>query len=468
MLKHRSGLAAGLLKGSDPVMEDPEGWGGGGGATVSERAQAIAHLARSGARDAFRVDVDGSAMMRGVVKTMMKLRIRQERRRRRAAGMDASSSDEDGAMAAAAAEAEGELAAADGAVVPGGPASAAVDAGGASGSGSDDADALAVEGVTLSRSPAERRAQLRDIAARTGRDPDALMEDARANAALRRAERDARKRPGKPAERRNLRKAARAMRSGALPDHPASGYVAAGAKGDDDTTAAAEAGSASGGAGSRSLRHAGTDKGDRGVSGAGAETSSRARGGSGTAPKQEAASARVAGTAAEGGGQPAGANAARRRGSVAGALESTIARATAKADDVIHRATLAAVTGKITEAEALHIAFNASATVGLHAGDEADGGALGESVEDALRGLGVLSGRILPQRRYSFASESSVEYEGKARDEEDAEKERAERVERMRRAAETAAAEVAAAAGTPPKRAGAGGGGVAAASAPPP
>ena len=74
-----------------------------------------------------------------------------------------------------------------------------------------------------------------------------------------------------------------------------------------------------------------------------------------------------------------------------------------------------------------------------------DGGELGAAVEQELVRMKVLKGPITQQRRYSFASESSVDYEGRDVDEDEADAEREARVLRLRQASEKAAQAAAAA-----------------------
>lgn len=86
------------------------------------------------------------------------------------------------------------------------------------------------------------------------------------------------------------------------------------------------------------------------------------------------------------------------------------------------------------------------------AGFESDGGPLAEKVQTQLVVLGILPAPLAARRRYSFGSESSVDWEGKDKDEAEEEALRLEREERE--AAEELAAEVRAereALGLPPE-----------------
>jgi hypothetical protein len=496
MLKLRGSLATKLLRGADPKLEDPEGWGGGTGAAVTDRVRIIHERTKRGARSVFALDQDGSDMMKDVLGTMLTLRLRQEKQRRRDAGIEVSSSDEDEAQAKASAAAEAEASKADDAELE----ELDEDAVAMSSVAARTKSRLVLMGVVLADDKRQRNKQLQDLAAKSGRTPEDLLAEAEADAATRyeaaaqemtaAAKPSASRRPGeKPVEALARKKQSEKLRSGSVPRHPAAGYVADGLDepdeaerfiGGDTEPASVKGEGKKGVGGGRSIgkRLADAfglkrDYGDvkaaavKAVGEAGGDDEEDVESGAGGIPgdgvgaaanaaERRPASATASDTRAaraqRGGGRPTTASTKPKSGGVAihGEMEKTLAKAAASADAIIQEAAKAAVRGDISQEEAMRIAFNASSTVGVHAGVERDGGELGNQVEDDLRAMGVITGRIMAQRRYSFASESSVEYDGKEADLDEAEREREARVLRVRQAsANAAAARAASSAATP-------------------
>lgn len=486
MLLRRTSLALSLLKAAPAEAEDAEGWGGGEGATVSERVRVAKELAAGGARRAFAVDQDGHAMVKQLTKTMLRLRMRKERARRRMAGMEALSGEEDD-------EGEDDLddvSSGDDADVPAGGsgrgAASSVGTGAAGGSTnrSDEPVPLEIDGKPLESNAVKRAIQLRRAAKQTGQTPEEVLQAARQDAQLLQdgALSAARAGPeGSAAEsqatRRRRRKEREKTRSGGSTVHPAAKYVSEGVAGDnadhrfvrgdmESATVKGEGVAGLSGSGSHTqtkrldtaagrTADAPAGKIDTAAAQAAAVASRRGAAATARSGRSKGATARSRATArSEGaaGGKATGRSTAstmalgsERAAEALDQLEETLAAAGTKADAVIDAAAKAAVAGKISKDEAMRLALGATSAIGVDLDVTKDGGALGASVEQELLRMKVLKGPITQQRRYSFASESSVDYEGREVDEDEAEAEREARVLRLRQASEKAAQAAAAA-----------------------
>jgi Leucine-rich repeat (LRR) protein len=474
LLEHRPSLAMQLLKRAESNVEDPEGWGGDAGGTVSERVRLIMDRAKTGARDAFEVDMSGEGLLTEVLESMLKRKIKQERQRRRAVGMvqsDSSEEEEEEEEDEEAPEHEGE-------------------------GGDPDAEndgpepvyepprvrPLVVEGITLDTNERKRKKQLKDLAKQTGRTPEDLLtqarNDARAAALAEAEEFKARHAMWMEKKKKNggqsvgtmkkPRKGERGggVQSGDVPNHPAGRYVDEGLGKDDmheyvggerepDTvmqegvTGIVASGGGSHGnrkgkklADTGGLREDVDNAQDDVLRLAADKLAAEVR----AEEAEEEAARDVEGDLAS--DLLKGEKKKTRRiippaddgsASVAGEIEKSLAKANARAEEAIQEAALAAVRGRISQAEALRIAFNVSAGIGVDRHADKDGGPLGLSVEKELRGEGILRGPLAPQRRYSFASESSVDYDGREEDLADMERAREERMLRIRESAVKAA-----------------------------
>lgn len=484
MLVRRTSLALSLLKAAPAEAEDAEGWGGGEGATVSERVRVAKELAAGGARRGFSVDQDGHEMMKQLTKTMLRLKMRKERARRRLAGMDALSGEEDDDDEDAD-DSESGSSGEDG-VVPAG-SSGRASSGGADGTSgrSDEAVPLEIDGKPLETNAVKRAIQLRRAGKRTGQTAEEVLQAAREESKLLQdgALTAARAGPeGSAAEsqasRRRRRKEREKARSGGATAHPAAKYVSEGVAGENadhrfvggDMEAATVKGEGVAGL-SGSGSHTQTKRLDTagrsakapagtidtaGAAAAQAAAVASKRGGAATArtgrSKATTGRSKATGRSEAAGGKATGRSTAsamamgsERAAEALDQLEATLAAAGSKADAVIDAAAKAAVAGKISDEEAMRLALGATSAIGVDLDVTKDGGELGAAVEQELMRMKVLKGPITQQRRYSFASESSVDYEGREVDEDEADAEREARVLRLRQASEKAAQAAAAA-----------------------
>ncbi|KAA0156537.1 hypothetical protein FNF31_05890 [Cafeteria roenbergensis] len=496
MLVRRTGLARSLLKAAPAEAEDAEGWGGGEGTTVSERVRVAKELAAGGARRGFTVDQDGQALVRELTRTMLRLKMRKERARRRQAGMEALSGeedeedeDEDGEEGSGL---DGDSSDADGEVPAGGSGRAPSIGSGAASSRPDEPVPLEIDGKPLESNPVKRAIQLRRAGKKTGQTPEEVLQAAQEDARLLRDGALAAARAGpegsaaeSQAARRRRRKERDKARSGGATAHPAAKYVSEGMGGENadhrfvggDVEAATvkgegvaglsgsgsqtqtkrldTVGGGAGGAGRSDKAPAGTID-TAAAAAAQAAALAPKRGGEATArtARSKATTSRGKATARSdaAGGKATGRSTAsamalgsERAAEALDQLEATLTAAGAKADAVIDAAAKAAVAGKISKDEAMRLALGATSAIGVDLDVTKDGGELGAAVEQELVRMKVLKGPITQQRRYSFASESSVDYEGRDVDEDEADAEREARVLRLRQASEKAAQAAAAA-----------------------